>query len=79
MTTRATLRSKGRPGWTIALKDRHAEAYTIGRHPSCSLVLTDMHISSKHLSLLCDDSLEKVVITDTSSYVRSVLSFRSKF
>ena len=69
MKTRATLSSKGRPGWTIALKENSLEAYTIGRHPSCSLVLTDMHISSKHLSLLCDGREEKLVITDTSSYV----------
>lgn len=67
MKVRATLSSKGRAGWSIVLKSNKSGAYTIGRHPSCSLVLNDMHISSKHLSLACDADSKKLIITDTSS------------
>lgn len=42
---------------------------TIGRHPASSLVLPDMHISSKHLTLrqITSNGYRKIFIEDTSS------------
>lgn len=61
------LSSIGRPGWKLVLKENGRGGYTLGRHPTCSLVLTDMHISTKHLSLECDTEKAEVILTDTSS------------
>uniref|UniRef100_A0A7S3PQM4 FHA domain-containing protein n=1 Tax=Aplanochytrium stocchinoi TaxID=215587 RepID=A0A7S3PQM4_9STRA len=50
----AILQSKGRENWRVPLRCKGEKSvYTIGRHPNCSLQLSDMHISSKHLTISC--------------------------
>lgn len=66
------LRSLGRPDWVIQFKsdDPPSLVHTIGRHPSCSLVLPDMCISSKHVTITqrrSADGLREIWVEDLSS------------
>jgi len=66
----ARLRSLGNPDWVLEFHTGLRSSFTIGRHPSCSLVLSDMHISSKHLSVIqrvSPEGLREVVVEDSSS------------
>mmetsp|Transcript_17152 Transcript_17152/g.19497 ORF Transcript_17152/g.19497 Transcript_17152/m.19497 type:complete len:255 (-) Transcript_17152:197-961(-) len=67
----ATLQSKGRKDWTIPLKCRRSKAkYTLGRDNACSFILSDMHISSKHVTIALqknENSSISFEILDSSS------------
>jgi hypothetical protein len=47
----AELVSHGNAEWAMRFVEGEARAFTVGRHPTSSLVLEDKHISSKHLSV----------------------------
>ncbi len=57
------------PTFRIEFPTHIDRTVTIGRHPASSLVLPDMHISSKHLTLrqITSNGFRKIFIEDTSS------------
>ncbi|GBG28669.1 Serine/threonine-protein kinase cds1 [Hondaea fermentalgiana] len=66
----ARVESRGNPDWVLQFDTGRRSSFTLGRHPSCSLVLSDMHISSKHLSItqrVSPEGLREVVVEDSSS------------
>lgn len=66
----AKFQSEGNPDWVLHFDSGRRSSFTLGRHPSCSLVLSDMHISSKHISIsqkVSPEGLREVMVEDSSS------------
>lgn len=71
-TRHAVLQSKGRSEWMVELSfNKRRTERMIGRAPGCSLVLTDPHISSRHVRFragtAADGVTPCVVVEDSST------------